>query len=275
MVFLRILLWTVLACVVTTLVRVICRRPSLDRNRALDQKILPTITFHRDSVTIRNVRNFHYGETEEDYTPGYYDRTYDLTKINSLHFMVEPFSPFHGLAHTMLSFGFSDGKYVSISIEVRKRQGEKFVARLSAFNHYEIVSMIGDERDLIGLRANQRHDNVYLYPIKARKTKIKKLFVTLLRQAQKWSEIPEFYNLFYRTCTTELLRAESKIGSIPLHYSRKIFLPAYADELLYDSGLIDTQLSLKDARNYYQINDVAARYADSPKFSEKIRKPRK
>ena len=42
--------------------------------------------------------------------------------------MIVPFSNFDGPAHTMLSFGFSDGKKLVISAEVRKERGESFAA---------------------------------------------------------------------------------------------------------------------------------------------------
>jgi hypothetical protein len=55
----------------------------------------------------------------------YYDKTFDLTQLDELRFIVEPFSDYRGPAHTFLSFGFS-GEYVAISIETRKEIGEHY-----------------------------------------------------------------------------------------------------------------------------------------------------
>jgi hypothetical protein len=50
-----------------------------------------------------------------------------------------------------------------------------------------------------------------------------------------------------------------------------VLLPAYSDELAYDLGLIETALPLDEARRRFRINDRAARYADDPAFSRRIR----
>jgi hypothetical protein len=97
-------------------------RPRNDREWNADQVILPEVTFNGDWVTIKNVRNFKY-ETTSKYTPAFYDRTLALDRIRSVDFVVEPFSTNPGAAHTLLSFGFEDGSYVAISVEIRKEKG--------------------------------------------------------------------------------------------------------------------------------------------------------
>lgn len=73
-------------------------------------------------VTIENVRNFRY-TSETDYVPDYYTGVYNMNAIKSVDYIVEPFGDFGGAAHTFLSFGFEDGKYVAISVEIRKKKG--------------------------------------------------------------------------------------------------------------------------------------------------------
>ena len=76
--------------------------------------------FNGDTVHIRNLRN-------SDHRKGdilWEERDYDLTRIRSVDFVVEPFSSWRGLAHTFLTFGFEDNRYVAISIEIRKEVGE-------------------------------------------------------------------------------------------------------------------------------------------------------
>jgi hypothetical protein len=85
---------------------------------------MPTATFSGNLITIHNIRNTRY-RTTEDYTVTYYDKIFDLTQLDELRFVVEPFSDYRGPAHTFLSFGFS-GEYVSISIETRKEVGEHY-----------------------------------------------------------------------------------------------------------------------------------------------------
>ena len=83
------------------------------------------MTFNGDTVTVGNVRNCTY-RAADDYTPAYDSRTYDLTQLKSVGFVVSYFSSLQGIAHPFLTFGFTDGQYVSISIEVRKEVGETY-----------------------------------------------------------------------------------------------------------------------------------------------------
>jgi len=101
--------------------------PSLDRDWAWDQSVLADISFDGDIVSARDVRNFDYSSASE-YSMHYYDETYDITKLERMWYIIEPFGEQDGPAHTMLSFDFSDGKYLSVSTEIRKELGESFSA---------------------------------------------------------------------------------------------------------------------------------------------------
>src|SRR5690242_12090114 len=87
---------------------VLSRHPSNDRTWSPDQRALATARFVGDSVYVRNVRNVHY-RTTHDYDVHYEDRAYDLKRIESVWFVVEPFSGMKGPAHTFVTFGFDDG----------------------------------------------------------------------------------------------------------------------------------------------------------------------
>lgn len=57
--------------------------PSDDREWQPEVAVLPYATFDGDLITVHNIRNVDY-QTETDCTPAYYDRTYDLTKLDSV-----------------------------------------------------------------------------------------------------------------------------------------------------------------------------------------------
>ncbi|NNM34576.1 MAG: DUF4105 domain-containing protein, partial [Gemmatimonadetes bacterium] len=150
-------------------------QPSNDRDWVLNQAVLPTAQFWGDSVRIRNVRNTRY-ESVEVYEPRYEDRVYDLRRLVRAWFIVEPFSDFGGAAHTFLSFEFeaapgrtedAEPRFVAISVEIRKEEGEGFSPLRGLLKQYEVMYVVADEHDAIGLRANHRRDEVYLYPITA------------------------------------------------------------------------------------------------------------
>ena len=57
-----------------------------------------------------------------------------------------------GPAHAFVSFGFDDGGYVAISVEARREAGETYSPARGLMKQFEIMYVVGDERDLIGLR---------------------------------------------------------------------------------------------------------------------------
>ncbi len=246
-------------------------RPSNDRVWAADQRVLSVAEFAGDSVTVRNVRNNRYRSTT-DYDLAYEDRTYDLSALESLWYIVEPFSDWEGAAHTFLSFGFSDGQYVSVSIEIRKEEGEEFSAWKGLLRQYEIMYVVADERDVIALRANHRKDDVYLYPVRASAEQMRSLFISMLERANALSAQPEFYNTLTNTCTTGIVRHLNELVEEDISlWDRRVLAPGYSDTLAFDLGLIDTDLPVEEIRRRFRINDRAESAEEDPLFSELIR----
>lgn len=245
-------------------------RPSLQRDWNSDQIVLSQAIFNEEKVLIKNIRNINY-RSVTDYDIHYYDKTFDLNNIESLWYMVEPFEGYVGAAHALLSFGFKGGEFVAISAEIRKQKGESFSAVKGLFRQYEIVYMVADEKDVIKLRSNYRKDKVFLYPVKANKEHIQRLFISMLNRANKLAIDPEFYNTLTNTCTTNIVSHINELVPGKISFSFKVLMPAYSDELAYDLGLIDNSISFSKLREKYQINERALKYADDPMFSLKIR----
>ena len=252
-------------------------RPSLDRDWNKDQAVLARATIDGDRVTITNIRNINYRSTS-DYDVRYYDKSFDLKKLDSVWYVVEPFSGHgFGAAHTLMSFGFEGGDYVAISAEIRKEKGESFSAVKGLFRQYEIVYVIADERDVIKLRSNYRRDKVLLYPVKTSRENMRKMFLSMLNRANKLATKPEFYNTLVNTCTTSIVGHVNEISPGKVPWSLKTLMPAHSDELAYKLGLLDTNganggtLTLEEMQNRYLINERAEKFKDDPNFSEKIR----
>ncbi|OGZ17194.1 MAG: hypothetical protein A2494_03200 [Candidatus Lloydbacteria bacterium RIFOXYC12_FULL_46_25] len=269
------LLWSLSALVVSIFLVLsvihLATTPSNDRDWSLDQAVLPYGEISGDMVTIHNIRNFTYTSTK-DYIPEYYDKTFDLSKIKNVYYIVEPFSGVPGSAHTFLSFEFEDEQFVAISVEIRKEKGESYHPLKGLFNQYEITYVIGDERDLIKLRTNYRKDLVYVYPAKTTKEKMQQLFVGMVRSATDLKDHPEFYNTLTNTCTTRIVHHVNTVTPDRVPFLNwRILLPEGSDRLAYDLGLIDTSLSFEETRKRYFINDRAQKYALDEDFSVKIR----
>jgi Domain of unknown function (DUF4105) len=252
------------------LLLIVMVRPSNHRDWSFDGQRTASAVIAADSVKIKNVRNARYRSTS-DYDVQWEDRSYDLRKLESVWFVVEPFSDWRGPAHTFLSFGFAGDEYIAISVEIRKEKGESFSPLGGLLRQYELIYVIGDERDLIGLRANYRHDDVYLYKVKTTPENMRTLFITMLNSTNQVSQHPEFYNTLTNTCTSNIVDHINVIapGRIPLSY--KTLLPSYSDDLAFDLGLIDTTLPRDQYRQAHKINEMAKLYADSNAFSKAIR----
>jgi hypothetical protein len=242
--------------------------PSAERDWSPDQRLLPRATIARDRVTIENVRNFSYQSTSE-YVPRYETRNYDLRQLDSAWFIVERFGDAPAIAHTFLSFGFG-GEYVAISAEIRRERGETWSALKGLLRQYELMYVIADERDLIGLRTNLRRDPVYLYPVRATPEKLRRLFVDMLERSNRLGSTSEFYNTLTNNRTTNIVRHVNALaGGVPFSY--KALLPAYSDSLAYDLGLIPTDGPFKAVQAAHRIDALAQRRDIGPEFSRLIR----
>ena len=71
------------------------------------------------------------------------------------------------VGHTFLSFIFDNAPPLSISIETRPEVGESFNPVASLFKQFELIYVVGDERDLVRVRTNFRKETVYLYRLNA------------------------------------------------------------------------------------------------------------
>jgi hypothetical protein len=253
-------------------------RPSNDRNWVPEQRILPSVTFGVDSVTgdsvirVRNVRNYNWTAADSVPHPGYEDRTYPLSHVASVSYIVTPFSTdWRGPAHTFVSFGFDDSTYVGVSVEARKEVGESYTIAKGLAQRFELMYVIGDEHDLIPLRASKWGDEIEVYPVRATRAQARAMFVGMMKRAHKLETEPEFYGSIRNNCTTNILDQVNEIATKKIKYSRKILLPGYSDELAMELGLLDTDLSLEDARKHFRVNEQSAKHLNDVHYSTLIR----
>ena len=245
--------------------------PSTDRPWIPEQARVPHATMHGDSVRIRNVRDFTY-TARQSFTSKYDDRSYDLGKLVSVWYVLTPFTErWRGPAHSFVSFGFADSQFVSISVEARREPGETYDAVKGLFKRFEIMYVVGDERDLIGQRAAFSTERVYLYPIKTSPERMRQMFLAMLERANKLREQPEFYNTLTNNCTSNVVAHVNRISPGKVPSGLKTILPGYTDEVAHRLGLIDTELDIDRARDRYLVNARAKQFIADPLFSFRIR----
>jgi len=175
--------------------------PSHDRNWRPDLAVLPYAEIASDRVHLHNIRDCEY-RGEEDYDVRHYDRQILLDDVVSIDFIVVPFKEAPAIAHTRLSFGLRDGEHIVFSVEARLEQGEDYSLIPSASGQYELMWVVGTERDLIRLRTDVRDVDVYLYPIKATPEQVRKVFVAGSERINEIAERPEAHDLLKNNFTT-------------------------------------------------------------------------
>ncbi|HUF64959.1 MAG TPA: DUF4105 domain-containing protein [Gemmatimonadaceae bacterium] len=246
-------------------------RPSGERDWIPQQAVLPSVMFDGDSVHIRNVRNFSYA-SESEFTPAYYDRSYDLSKLESAWFVLTPFYGWwRGPGHTLVSFGFSDSTFLAVSVEARREKGEEYGPLKGLFRRYELMYVIGDERDLIGLRGRFGTYPVYLYPIRGERARMRQVLGEMLRRAEQLRMRPEFYNTLTNNCTSNVVAHVNGVAPGRVPGGIKTILPGYTDEVAHRLGLIDTEVGIETARERFNVNERARRYHNDSLFSWRIR----
>jgi hypothetical protein len=243
---------------------------SNERTWASDHALLAHADFHGREVAIHNIRNCSY-TTADDYELRYYNKTYDLNKIRSVDFIMVPFADLPQIAHVMLSFGFEDDQYVCVSVEIRREKGEKYSPIAGFFGKYELMYVVGDERDLIQLRSIHRLDDVYVYRTRATPEQARMLFVDMLERANKLTKEPEFYNTVTNNCTTNVVHHINKLWPNRIAYNVQVIMPGYSDRMANTLGLLDTDKSFAETRALARVNRLAYEHRDSPRFSAMIR----
>lgn len=233
---------------------------------------LSTAEFKGDLVTVKNVRNFRYkgSEEEADLVPAYYDRTYDLTKLTKVWYVSEPFKELSVAAHTFLSFEFSNGDYLSISIEARKLKGRKYRLSLGLLRTYPLMYIAADERDAVLVRTNVRKSDVYVYPVRTQKGR--ELLVDMLEEMNNLATEPQWYNTVTDNCTSRIAWHVNRVTPNRIsNVAWQSYVTGYADAFALEHGLLDTNLSLEDARKKYYITNRSQQIGDVPDYSKQIR----
>jgi hypothetical protein len=245
--------------------------PSNARDWKPDVAVLPAATIDGERVTLHNVRNFAYRSATE-FTPHYDDRTVDLRQLETVD-LIASYWAGDAIAHLMLSFGFGETDYVAVSIETRQERTEGYSSLKGFFKQYELIYVVADERDVIGLRTTYRQppEAVYLYRLRGTPAQARRLFLDYARRINVLAAQPEFYNTLTTNCTTTiLLHAQASGGQA--HYHWKVLLSGYAPEYAYELGRLDTSMPFADLKRHSQINERAREAGAAPDFSQRIRR---
>ena len=242
-------------------------RPRLDRDWALEMSVLPHVEVVGDKVRIRNFRNFEYASPGRS-TPRYEDRTFDLTQLASLDYFLSHWSgPF--LAHTLVSFGFRDGQYLTVSVEARRQRWQSYSPLWGLFRAYELMFVLGDERDILQLRTNVRRERVYIYRLRLSPESIRRLLLDYLNKAESLTTNPEWYHSITSNCTTNLFFTGHR--RVPWWIRLGILINGLSARSMYRVGVLADDTSFSELQARSDISDLAIDAEHNGDYSHRIR----
>ena len=252
------------------LIHLMSLAPSNDRDWIPEQKILADYSQNWDLITINNIRNNKY-QSDSEFNSDYYNAEFNLNKIKSLDYILVPFWMNDMIAHSFLSFGFDDWKYISISIEWRKEIWEWYHPISWMLRKFELIYVVWDEKDVVDLRLNHYKDKVHLYPLNVEKKKIAAIFIDMLERVNNLRQTPEFYHTIIDNCTNSLWKHAKNIWSDKIKFNTSLIVTWWSDEYLFDIGLIKTDAaSIEELRGKHLVPQWIVSWND-PDFSRKIR----
>jgi len=242
--------------------------PSHDRIWRPEVAVMPRAIINGDTVRFTGFRNFDY-RSRNDFTVRYEEREVSLSHLIGVDLFISYWMP-GPIGHTFLSSIFDNAPPVSISIETRPEVGEGFSPIASLFKQFELIYVVGDERDLVRVRTNYRHEVTYLYHLKISAENARQLFIVYLKRINELADKPEFYHLLSNSCTINIIRyanATGREGRLDFRH----FLNGWIDGYLYAKRWLNTTLPLDELRRRSQINEAAQAAGNSVDFSQRIR----
>jgi len=243
-------------------------RPSNDRIWAPDVEFGVTGTVDGDIVTLSHVRDFDWS-TPDTFTGGWQTREYRLSELTSVDLISSVWAN-PAIAHTLMSFGFADGTHVVFSAEIRKQKGEAFTAIGGFFRKFDLVLIAADERDILRLRTDVRHERVSLYPLTAPPDMMQRMFLNLVTLGNELAATPRFYNTATTNCTTVLWQMAREVEpGLPL--DRRVFLSGFIAGYLQRVGLLPADVPLAQIEADALVSPVGPSGPDSAAFSARLR----
>jgi hypothetical protein len=249
-------------------------RPSNERPWVNDNKETASATFDGTKVKLRNVRDFAWTTTRE-FEERWVTMEFDTTDVKDIWFVLEYFDPTRKqLAHTILSFEFEDGRFLSCSIEARREEGERYHPITGMFRQFELIYVWGTEADLIGVRTRcRKKSKTHLFRAKLLREDSKQaLLESYLKRTNKLSQKPEWYNSISNTCTTNIARHVNDVypGRIPKSFA--VLLPGLSPKLLEKNQLVELNgLTMDELLIASLIDEKAQEWDEISNFSAYIR----
>ena len=233
-----------------------------------------TATFDGDRAVLTNFSDALHRPGEPS-IPRWIEKTFDLSQLEAADLILQPFGNLEAFEHVMLSFRFTDGEHVVVSMEARRAVNARFDALAGFFRHDELFPMIGSERDLLWARmARTPPDELQFYPLQRDADELRVYFRRVLSFADGVAHEPKFYSTATESCLTTLIRiAPETFAHVPWWDLRR-WVPGYSLGLFQDLGLVSDDLPPEDLAKRQTIRGAVeppGAFVDDGSWSHHIR----
>ena len=255
----RTLLFLLMAALVL-LIFVSLREPSLSRTWDEDVSILAGVEISNDeAVTLTQIRDWSYAISSIS-SKKYFDASFDPKDIVAMWMYEQQLDPSGLIAHTFLVFEFDEsyerGRYLGLSVETRREQGEEYSIIGGALRAFEITHIWATEIDLVTRRVQYLDYPLTRYRLDIPAAYRSRIFLKFAKETQSLASVPRWYNTVSNNCTSSLIKYvnESEPGAIPFHYSYA--LTGKVDEYLEQLGYKASDYSLPITRDFLKSHEL-------------------
>ena len=229
------------------------------------------VSIEQDDILVRNVRNFEW-HSENAGVERWEDRRYSLAKLETLDiFLSYWMGP--NIAHLITSFGFSDGRQLAFSTEIRKQVGQDYDPIAGFFRSYTLAVIAADEADIIKVRTNRRAEDIYRYRLDLKPETVRLLFKDYAALTQSLERQPAFYNTLLDNCSMVPYRMVSMRDASAIPFDWRILTVGHLPEYLLEKGFLDPRAPRTGLRDWARITGKALAAETSANFTGAIRAP--
>lgn len=238
------------------LIFVALREPSLSRTWDEDVSILAGVEISNDAaITLTQIRDWSY-EISSITSKEYFDASFNPKDIVAMWMYEQPLDTPGLIAHTFLVFEFDKsydrGRYLGLSVETRREQGEEYSIIGGALRSFEITHIWATEKDLVTRRVQYLDYPLTRYRLEIPAEYRSQIFSKFAKETKSLASVPHWYNTASNNCTSSLIKYvnESEPGAIPFHYS--YVLTGKVDEYLEQLGYKASDYSLHITRDFLE-----------------------
>lgn len=257
--------WVSIPCL-TVWISWLFLQPKQERNWQPEVAVTSFATISGDIITLHQVRNNLY-QTDTNFSIRRETRQYNLRHLRGIDLFINYWgSP--AIAHPITSFDFGKDGRICFSIETRPERHESYSAIKGLFRQYELYYNVADEHDVIPLRTHYRKgESVYLYHVNTKDPQ--RHFLEFINTLNELHTQPQWYNAITRNCTTSI-RYQDIDPERPT-WDWRMLVNGYADQMLYERGILNQSLPFAELKQKSLINSQANSALNANDFSEQIR----